>query len=163
MTHINILNGVKITCRDCKLEKPLHEFTEHRRFNLKSMAGVHSFSRERLCKPCGTAINIASMLRIKALVIAGYGGKCACCGLTELAFLCLDHVVPCGSENRGNCQSAWRDALRRRFPSDYQLLCYNCNNAKAFYPGGCPHQKHGGTLHQCPSQGFRSTLTAHYI
>jgi len=154
MVRINILNGVRLMCRGCGTNKPLHEFTEHRRLNLLSMAGVHAFGREHICKPCGTKINTDKMRHIKAQVIAGYGAKCNCpgCGVTEVAFLCLDHVIPCGGAGRGSsgCESAWRDALRRHFPPDYQLLCYNCNCAKAFYPGGCPHQIRSAVT--CPSE-----------
>ena len=63
--------------------------------------------------------------------------------MVDIAFLCLDHVVPCGIAKRkeqGCAEGVWRDALRRNFPPDYQLLCYNCNCAKAFNPGGCPHK-----------------------
>jgi len=42
-------------------------------------------------------------------------------------------------KEHGGQDGAWRDALQRNFPPDYQLLCFNCNNVKAFNPGGCPH------------------------
>ena len=153
MISINLLNGVKWTCRICKAEKPLLEFTIHRRTNLKSMAGVESFNREHICKPCGTQVNTIKKRRLKAVVIVGYGSKCSCpgCDVIEPAFLCLDHVVPCGIKKRieqGGCEAAWRDALRRTFPPDYQLLCYNCNCAKQFNAGGCPHRIASGIEQQ---------------
>jgi len=139
--RINLLNGVKIECRKCKAEKPLREFTTHRKLNPHGMSGIRFFGRERLCKLCASEISLANIRRVKELVIAGYGAKCNCpgCGVTETAFLCLDHVIPCGTKNRPPQYRAWRDALRRNFPPDYQLLCYNCNCAKAFNAGGCPH------------------------
>ena len=142
MILINLLKRITWECRDCGKVFPLERFTEHNRVNHISMANVHTFSRERICKTCGTEINKIKARAIKAKVIAGYGGKCNCpgCDITESAFLCLDHVIPLCRKRNENCFATWRDALRRKFPSEYQLLCYNCNCAKAFNPGGCPHQ-----------------------
>lgn len=156
MIKINMLRRIVWECRACKVSKPLSEFMEHNRVNLNSMANVHSLSRERICRPCATAINVKKRRSVRERVVEGYGSVCNCpgCGQTEIAFLCLDHVIPCGTKGRKNgCEATWRDALRRNFPDDYQLLCYNCNCAKAFNIGGCPHLKevhhhlcHSGSL-----------------
>jgi hypothetical protein len=78
---------------------------------------------------------------VKDKVIAGYGGKCACCGVIERIFLTLDHVNGGGRKERVVCgnNKAYMDALRRNFPPDYQVLCFNCNWAKHAL-GECPHQ-----------------------
>lgn len=80
---------------------------------------------------------------VKDAVFAAYGGYvCACCGVTEPVFLVIDHIADDGSDERkrlgtkGGMGQYWY--LRKRgFPSGYQVLCQNCNWAKAH--GGCPH------------------------
>jgi hypothetical protein len=76
-------------------------------------------------------------------VLVEYGGRCNCCGETEPAFLCIDHIHNDGKEHRkevGNSM-VYRWLLRNGCPKDrFQLLCYNCNMTKEFY-GECPHQK----------------------
>lgn len=72
-----------------------------------------------------------------------YGNECVCCKETEKSFLTIDHIYNDGQLDkpvgRGGCKLY--DFLRRNnYPKDrYQLLCYNCNFAKAFY-GKCPHK-----------------------
>lgn len=78
---------------------------------------------------------------LRKKVIEGYGSKCACCGENQYEFLALDHVNGGGNKLRlqgTHTYVVYRDALKRNFPSDYQILCHNCNNAKGFY-GYCPH------------------------
>jgi hypothetical protein len=38
---------------------------------------------------------------------------------------------------RGSCVYRW--ALKHKFPKVLQLMCHNCNMARAFY-GKCPHK-----------------------
>ncbi len=70
-----------------------------------------------------------------------YGGKCNCCGEKEKKFLCIDHINNDGVEHRKKIGSNIYSWLRKNnYPKGFQVLCYNCNNAKARY-GKCPHQK----------------------
>jgi len=73
--------------------------------------------------------------------IAAYGGKCACCGESQIEFLTLDHINGRGDEpQRITGQKAWARLKARGWPKDnFQLLCFNCNCAKGVY-GRCPHQ-----------------------
>lgn len=82
---------------------------------------------------------------VKLEVINAYGGACACCGETEGGFLTIDHIKGDGNkERRVNGRRLTGDPFYRQlrrdgFPrSNYQLLCWNCNCAKAYY-GKCPH------------------------
>lgn len=80
--------------------------------------------------------------------IAAYGGQCVCCGEKHWQFLCIDHVNNDGAEERratGKRSIDFYRTLRAKgFPKDrYQLLCHNCNQAKAWY-GRCPHQDQCG-------------------
>ena len=73
--------------------------------------------------------------------IAGYGGKCICCGESTTEFLAFDHVNGDGGQHRklvrqGASLVGWIE--RNNYPPSIQLLCHNCNLAKAFY-GHCPH------------------------
>ena len=86
---------------------------------------------------------------LRAEVFSHYGGRCVCCGETEDVFLVIDHVLDNGAEerrriNKGKARGASGSATylyirRSGFPPDYQVLCHNCNFAKAH--GGCPHAR----------------------
>jgi len=88
--------------------------------------------------------------RLRAQVIEAYGGVCMCCGETEEAFLQVDHVHNDGSEHRkklfgtnkhGSSSGMYTWLRQQGFPKKgFQLLCANCNYAKA-KRGQCPHQK----------------------
>jgi hypothetical protein len=56
-----------------------------------------------------------------------------------MEFLALDHIRNDGKSHREEIKTNMMDwAIRNGFPKTLQLLCHNCNNAKAFY-GRCPH------------------------
>lgn len=81
----------------------------------------------------------------KRQVVEAYGGACACCGESEIAFLCVDHIHG-GGRNERNKWAAfgslhlYRDLRARGYPPGYQILCANCNMAKELV-GGCPHRR----------------------
>lgn len=74
---------------------------------------------------------------------------CNCCGETEIKFLSIDHINGGGTKHRQKLQKsptkpaggsvicAW--IIKNNFPSGFQILCHNCNQAKGFY-NICPHQ-----------------------
>jgi hypothetical protein len=75
--------------------------------------------------------------------IHAYGALCACCGETELAFLSIDHKRNDGNAHRralGSATATYRDIVKRKFPPEFQVLCYNCNHAKHLV-GYCPHEQ----------------------
>lgn len=76
---------------------------------------------------------------LKVEILQEYGGKCACCGETNLAFLCIDHVDSGGLEHRRQINNEIYTWLKRQgFPKEgFQVLCFNCNLAKGLY-GECP-------------------------
>jgi hypothetical protein len=95
--------------------------------------------------------------KLKAQVFDHYGRMCACCGETETFFLTLGHVNGDGAAHRnrvsngqgrfaGSTSALYLDIIRRGFPKDIRIECYNCN-CGAFRNGGvCPHVK----LRQAP-------------
>ena len=75
-------------------------------------------------------------------VIDAYGGVCACCGEYRYEFLALDHVNNDGAAHRKEVGDVYKWAIKTKFPPSLQLLCHNCNMAKAIY-GHCPHLDEG--------------------
>jgi hypothetical protein len=93
--------------------------------------------------------------RLKAQVFDHYGRVCACCGETEPLFLTLGHTKGDGAAHRnavnggkrggrragGMTAAVYNDIIKRGFPNDLRIECYNCN-CGAFRNGNvCPHAK----------------------
>lgn len=131
-------------CNGCEKIKDVSEFS--RRGN-----GYQSICRECFrdySKDHREAISAQQRewrTKIKRSVIDHYGGQCQCCGESEIAFLVLDHIENNGAEWRKLNKSAsliyW--AHKSGHPKGLQVLCANCNMAKHFTPGGCPHRPTG--------------------
>lgn len=83
---------------------------------------------------------------LKQKAINNYGGKCTCCNESTLIFLCIDHINGGGNKHRrdvglGESGSGWKTydwLIKNNFPDGFQVLCFNCNNAKHLL-GVCPH------------------------
>ena len=72
-------------------------------------------------------------------ILEHYGMKCTCCGESQIEFLAIDHINNDGHKKRKVMKTNIYDwIIKNRYPKDLQILCHNCNLAKAFY-GGCPH------------------------
>jgi hypothetical protein len=96
--------------------------------------------------------NRKSLRKLKREVMNAYGGVCACCGETELAFLTIDHIDGNGAEHRremaGETGLAYSQAGARtyrwlrsnNYPAGFQVLCANCNCGKHWNQGVCPHE-----------------------
>jgi len=88
-------------------------------------------------------------IRLRKAIIEGYGGKCACCGLTVPEFLTLDHIHNDGAEHRKRDgykaagHHLYTRLVREGFPKgQFQLLCWNCNCAKSIFNlDECPHKR----------------------
>lgn len=68
--------------------------------------------------------------------------KCTCCGEDTYEFLSIDHVNGGGNQHRKELGSKYIYSwlIQNDYPEGYQVLCHNCNMAKAFY-GECPHKR----------------------
>ena len=80
--------------------------------------------------------------RQRARVLEAYGGVCTCCGESNFGFLSVDHVNGGGREHRktaGGGAMLYLDIIRRGFPGDFTILCFNCNLGRAYNGGICPH------------------------
>lgn len=83
-------------------------------------------------------------LEIKKEILNKYGMKCACCGENRFQFLSLDHINGNGNKERKKIKrsgSGYYAYMKKNnyYPKHLQILCFNCNMAKAFYKI-CPHQ-----------------------
>jgi len=116
-------------------------------------------SKEHYCKLCKTKYNAIWRAnnreyhnarvtewyqKLRREVIEHYGAKCICCGESQYEFLTLDHKNNDGHIERKVYKNSQTSIMARvkkaNFPNRYQILCYNCNHAKANL-GVCPHQK----------------------
>lgn len=79
--------------------------------------------------------------QLRTIAIQKYGGKCKCCGEIENRFLCIDHLNGNGKNHRKTMTFAniYEWLRSKNYPIGFQVLCFNCNNAKQF--GICPHQQ----------------------
>jgi hypothetical protein len=82
--------------------------------------------------------------KIRAEVIAAYGGKCSCprCDVTDSRFLTLDHVNNDGARHREQVKAGaqvylW--AKRNGYPDSLRVYCWNCNCGRQWNGGVCPH------------------------
>lgn len=84
----------------------------------------------------------ARRIEMRKKIVAGYGGKCVCCGESEWKFLTLDHPKGDGQVDRAKYRNSidqiYGYVIRLNFPPDYQLLCMNCNWVRRY--DVCPHQ-----------------------
>jgi hypothetical protein len=78
--------------------------------------------------------------KIRKIVIDGYGGKCACCGENHQEFLAIHHINGGGTKERKRTHAhmLYRKIISHNFPSEYKVLCHNCNASLGHY-GYCPH------------------------
>lgn len=83
--------------------------------------------------------------RLKKEVTDHYGGKCYCCGETELDFLCIDHIDGGGNKHKKqekiSSGTGFHEWLRKNnFPEGFQTACHNCNFSKHKNKGLCAHK-----------------------
>jgi predicted RNA-binding Zn-ribbon protein involved in translation (DUF1610 family) len=104
-----------------------------------------SGSRRSYCQDCW-ALNSRQNLQLKKQqAMDAYGGKCACCGESQVVFLTIDHINNDGAKHRreigkpsGSNFYSWLN--RQYYPEGFQVLCWNCNAGKQLNEGICPHQ-----------------------
>jgi hypothetical protein len=141
-------------CSDCKKRKPASEFYPDRRrgrlwpyckacSKLRNRAAYEVRKQDPEWVARITEENRQRRARLRQQVIEAYGSACACCDERTPEFLTIDHVNNDGAAHRrevGRSARMCLDIVRRGFPPDFQLLCWNCNGAKGAY-GVCPHER----------------------
>lgn len=88
----------------------------------------------------GSSPAARSMAKLRISVLSAYGGACDCCKETDADKLALDHVQGLVGQRKRARALSYRDARDRKYPSDYQVLCHNCNSSKSF-GGVCIHKR----------------------
>ena len=139
------------TCHTCNTEKPETAFyaspatKDGLQCCCKKCLNTRSVCWGKQYKERRNAMVKKCCRRARAEALEAYGNCCNCCGEDKEVFLAIDHVANDGAEHRkketaghGGCNLyLW---LRRNgYPEGFQVLCHNCNWAKAH--GGCPHQE----------------------
>lgn len=88
--------------------------------------------------------------RTKLLVLQFYSNgtmRCACCGISYIEFLTIDHIDGGGADHRrsigkGNLSGGnfYKWLIQQKYPPGYRVLCQNCNFSRGVF-GYCPHEK----------------------
>jgi hypothetical protein len=103
----------------------------------------HRYYRCRKCQNVGSRVRSYKHTRkVRAAALARYGDCCACCGESRNEFLSFDHINNDGYKERKHKANTtfYRELAKGPLRDDIQILCHNCNMAKAFY-GQYPHQR----------------------
>lgn len=125
-------DGLQFWCRECR--------SEHQRANREQ-----ANSRSRRFRKRHPAKGLEYLRQARRDALAHYSPtdppSCACCGEHGSSFLVLDHIHGDGAEHRRRMGGAQLFVSLRSHGYTYgmQVLCANCNHAKAYY-GICPHQ-----------------------
>ena len=130
-------------CPDCKIEKPRDGFYMNKSRGLGPYCKQCANKRKVRHYPNSRAAQKRSRDKKRALILAGYGCRCACCGETKPEFLAIDHVHGGGRQERLKIgwNGMYNKIIKENFPDDYQVLCHNCNFAKHATGGNCPHSE----------------------
>lgn len=130
-------------------------FQKRQAEGLCSRCGEPLTDNRRTCSTCLATLQRASQ-QLKAEVMAAYGGKCACCGESEIRFLSIDHINNDGATHRRTLKGSgkgsrtgvniYRWLKKNAYPSGFQVLCFNCNMGKAHNNGVCPHRSGLGSI-----------------
>lgn len=140
--RLNTLNPDVKRQRDKEwYEKNADAISERRRLRWTSMTLTEKERRKRDAKVHNN--------KLKREALEHYGGAfCKCCGETELLMLSLDHVQNDGAAHRKALTGQTRTmptqsyvwAKQNNWPSIYQVMCFNCNWARHWNNGICPHE-----------------------
>ena len=111
--------------------------------------GQFDYKGKKRCRQCRLESmrrsNGALRLRRRRQALEAYGGKCACCGVSEEVFLVIGHVdgyestrkTELGLKSSSSALYHWLE--KQNYPEGFQVLCANCNTART--KGVCPHQE----------------------
>lgn len=125
--------GIAGRCKECDKKK---------RMDYYHSTGYKGGAYRKRCLVSG----VDQRRQIRAETLSAYGNRCVCCGESTPEFLSIDHVYNDGTKHRKSIKrnAGWvfyKWLKDNGYPQDrYQILCFNCNLAKAFF-GGCPHAR----------------------
>lgn len=111
---------------------------------------------KKQCRGCRDKNNSAAR-QMKINALNHYGDRCQLCGERQIEFLSIDHVDNNGSKHRkelgikieGKTFYGW--LKKQGYPVGFQVLCHNCNLAKAkrHLPSRIKKQPETGITKRC--------------
>ena len=125
LIHNNFPSGIQILCHNHNHLKQL-EFNKTKWKQTKKAIEARKWS----CK-------------LRLLIVSHYGGRCACCGESNIDLLTIDHIYGSGTKHvkgLGGWKNFYRWLKHNNFPSGYQVLCHNCNDGRHINGGVCLHK-----------------------
>lgn len=126
-----------VKCYKCGKDKDKSEFYKA---SGKSRSMTHRQNCHSYCKDCYKQRIIDrkrnNRINRRKEIFNHYGNKCSVCGFDDIRALAIDHVNNNGAEERrkwrGKMDFFYKKIIDDGFPSDYQILCANCNSIKEF-------------------------------
>lgn len=141
------------TCTKCRQALPVTKFYPSRTkpcgvasWCITCSRAAHKAAKEK--RNASTRISAETLshrkMRVRVLTFYAKGTlQCACCGVTHIEFLSIDHINGGGrthrEELRKKSRSIYRALIMANFPDGFRVLCHNCNQALGLY-SYCPHQ-----------------------
>jgi hypothetical protein len=131
--------GLSAECKVCnKKHKKIYYRNNFNKISLRAKIWGKQHRKER------TRYMRTLRHNTKLKIINYYGGKCACCGESNLIFLNIDHINNDGAEHRRKIGRRKNDIYlwikSNNFPPGFQVLCFNCNCGRQLNGGICPHK-----------------------
>lgn len=122
----------------------------NRQWRAKNPERVSTYSRTSYLKHKQTLTAKQKRYRrsVWLSIVEHYGQRCACCGVTQIEFLTIDHKNNDGNLHRqavGLGHAYWRHIVNSGYPDYIQILCWNCNRAK-----GCFLRRRPNDVWICP-------------
>jgi hypothetical protein len=135
---------LKRRCIKCQKYKPKTFFYKSKCYRHKISENCKGCCRKEASTELAKTRQKGKRQRVRMEVLIHYGGnppQCKCCGEKQYEFLSIDHINGGGNRIRRELGNGHLfNKIRRDYPKDLQVLCYNCNMAKGFY-GECPHKR----------------------
>lgn len=119
-------DGLQARCKPCVAEASKARYQKHKDKILAKLS-------ERYAKDKDALNERYRKSKLEAMRHYCYGEPyCVGCGVTNLEVLTIDHVDEDGAEHRKHVRTNRLGEWLRRagYPEGYQVLCWNCNNAK---------------------------------
>jgi len=98
-------------------------------------------SRRHIYLPRKNKASRETRIKLRLEVLTHYSkGKpeCACCKISILEFLGIDHVKGGGRKHKQLVRHIYNWLKKNNFPKGFRVLCHNCNQSLGAY-GYCPH------------------------
>ena len=108
----------------------------------KKCCRAYAHKRRHIYLPRKRKASTESRRRLRLEVLTHYcaGRKpfCACCKISILEFLGIDHIEGGGRKHKMLVGHLYQWLKKMRFPKGFRVLCHNCNQSLGAYRY-CPH------------------------